>query len=171
MMKTHLVFAVCLLIFGQTSYAAETIVIGLAGPTQIERGYRIGQRLTEELSKRISIPIELIPLPAQRARVWFKEGRIHAELSRIAAYQEYFPTAIRVEEPIGSMTFYVYTLSHDFKVNGWESLRPYKIVTLRGLVYIDQFLENHDTFSVTDTLQAIEFLKKNGQISILPIRS
>lgn len=88
-----------------------------------------------------------------------RDGGIHAELTRVAAYNNKVPTAIKVEEPITSLPYHAYTLSKDIVIDGWDSLRSYKIVHVRGHIFIEPYLKNHSTFAVNSAKTAFLFLK------------
>ena len=143
----------------EMSRATEGLIIGFVADKS-ERSYRIGDRLLQEISKKMQIKITLISLPGKRAVVLLREGKIHADLSRIAAFQKRVPEAIRIEEFLASTPYYVYSsLAESFPVDDWDSLKPYKIVTVRGLVFIDQYLSEHHTHKVGSMKAAFGFIK------------
>lgn len=44
-------------------------------------------------------------------------------------------------------------------VKSWDSLKPYKIVHVRGHIFIETYLNNHKTFAVNSAKAAFLFLK------------
>lgn len=146
------------LLNSSASTAGESLIIGIAGVKTNERAFRIGKNILQEISKRMNVKIQLISLPAKRALIMLREGAIHAELTRVAAYKKKVPTAIKVEEPITSLPYHAYT-QKKIIVDGWDSLKPYKIVHVRGHIFIETYLTNHKTFAVNSAKTAFLFLK------------
>lgn len=158
MQKIILIVIFLLLISGRMSFAEETLVMGVV-TDESERTFRIAENLLQEISKKMGVEIKLTSLPAKRAIVSLKNGKIHGEFSRIASYQDSVPGAIKVKEPITSLPLHVYTVSQNFKVNGWDSLEPYSIVTVRGYSFVDNYLRDHKTYAVGSAKFAFGFLK------------
>ncbi len=140
--------------------AEESLIIGMGGTKANERIFRASTKLLQDISIKMGVKIKLISLPGERATIMLKQGDIHAEFSRIASYQdEVSAVAIKVDEPIASIPYHIYTVSHDFRVNGWESLKPYNIVTVRGLYFVKKYLKDHKTQAVESAKNAFHFLK------------
>ncbi len=112
----------------------------------------------QEITKHMGVTYELRPLPASRAAILLERGEIHADLSRIAEFQEEVPTAVRVAEPFLQIPYYAYAKNLDLTVQGWESLKPYRLVTLRGFHIASVFLREHQTQFVDSTESALDFL-------------
>ncbi len=140
--------------------AEESLIIGMGGSAENERVFRIGENLLSEISKRTGVKMQLIALPAKRATKMLRNGTIHGELSRIAQYKKEIPSAIKVEEPIASLIFYAYSSSlKKITVNGWKSLKPYKIVFIRGHVFVETHLNNQKIYAVNSAESAFRFLQ------------
>ena len=143
---------------GRIVSADENLVIAMAGETN-EHTFTIATKLVREISAKMGTPIQLLPMPAKRSTVMLKTGDIHAELSRIASYTELVPTAIRVDEPIIRVPYYVYSSTQKFEVDGWNSLRPYKIVAVSGYAFVKKYMQSHDTYDVGTVESALQFIK------------
>ncbi len=121
--------------------------------------FRLSAILLERISQQIKTPIKLKYLPAKRSTLLFSLGKIDAELSRVAQFQELQPNAVKVEEAISSVPIYVYSVEKIFTVKGWESLMPYRILTVNGWIYTKENLAKHNTVEVESPLQAFKLLK------------
>jgi ABC-type amino acid transport substrate-binding protein len=90
-----------------------------------------------------------------------KRGSIHAEMSRVAAYKDLAPNAIQLKPVIKSHPLYVYSKKYQFKVKGWASLRPYKVLTINGWIFIKKYLtENRvKTISANSPKDAVRLLQ------------
>ncbi len=159
MKKLNCVILVVFLLNVSIAYAGEHIVIGIGNFDANDHVFRVGKNLLHEISKRMGVEIKLIPLPSERATYMLQHGKIHAELSRIDSYKNKVETAIKVEEPIASFPFHAYTLSQDIRIDGWDSLKPYKIVYVRGYVFPKIYLKNHNTHVVNSVKAAFAFIK------------
>lgn len=78
------------LLNSSASNTEERLIIGIAGVKTNERSFRIGKNILQEISKRMNVEIQLISLPAERALIMLREGEIHAEFTRVAAYKKNF---------------------------------------------------------------------------------
>lgn len=124
-------------------------------------GYRASEQLLLAISKKLGITIELIPLPAKRATLWLKNGKIHGELGRLAIYSEVVPSAIKVPEPIITLPYYAYTNITGFMFTGLDSLKGHRIVTIRGFALANIILKDFETYQVASMMDAFEFIKAN----------
>ena len=153
-----LLFIVLLITCTKCILAHNSVVISLSSDID-SQAFLTADKLVQQISLTMATPIKLIYLPAKRATLLLSSGEIHAELARIPSYQQSIPLAIKVPEPIFQTPYFAYTVSTDFKVNGWQSLKPYKIVTVRGRTFVDEFLSTHRTEKVDSTKAALRFLQ------------
>ena len=121
--------------------------------------FRVGEKVLSHLSLQLKVPLKLVHIPADRASHLFNLGKIDAEFSRAALYQQIRSTAIKAQEPISKLPLYVFTADKRFTVNGWQSLRPYRILTIKGWVYTKKSLVGFDTVEVESPFQALRMLK------------
>jgi ABC-type amino acid transport substrate-binding protein len=121
--------------------------------------FQFCKTLLERISKEIKVPIELVYLPANQSALLFGLGKIDAEFSRVSRYKELQPNSIKIDEPISNIPIHVYSINKNFTVNGWESLMPYRILTVTGWLYTKEHLAKHVTFEVESPLKAFNLLK------------
>jgi len=121
--------------------------------------FRVGEKVINQVSQLIKVPLKLIHLPADRASHLFSLGSIDAEFSRVSAYQKIRPTAIKGQEPISKFPLYVFSTDKMFSVEGWHSLKPYRILTVKGWIFTRDTLANFNTVEVESPFQALRMLK------------
>jgi len=142
-----------------TTDPEKVVTVALGGTGQQSRVYRIAQQLLVEISKLSGLKLQLIYLPTKRATAMLRSGEIHAEMARIAGYQQHVPDAIRITESVAAIPVHVYTVDADFKVDGWISLTPYTVLRVYGWLYTLQNLKQHQTFTVVTPLEGFKLLE------------
>lgn len=147
------------LLFSQYSNAKEPLKFSFVIPENTQ-AFKIAKQLIKEISSRMTRDIVLLYYPAQRSKRLLERGLIHAELSRVASFQNLVPSAIRVEEYVTKIPYYAYSSMADvFTVKGWNSLKPYSIVIVRGFQFSEHYLQHHKTHKVGSSLAAFKFIK------------
>ena len=121
--------------------------------------FRVAKKVLSHISQQLNIPIKLVHIPAIRASRLFSLGQIDAELSRVAQYQKISPTAIKAQEPISKFPIYVFSANKTFNVKGWQSLKPYRILTIKGWIFTRDSLAGFDTVAAESPFQALRMLK------------
>ncbi|MFT5521115.1 MAG: polar amino acid transport system substrate-binding protein [Enterobacterales bacterium] len=147
------------------TFANETLIFSMNAKSINDEPYIIGKKIANEISKVMGLDINLIVLPGKRATLMLNNGKIHAELARAATYQKYVPDTIRVDEPIVSVPYYIYTNLPDNNFNNWEDLFPYKTAIIRGLIFVNDNLPVSNTLEVSSSTQAFNLLNK-GRVDL-----
>ena len=142
-----------------TTASEPVIMVALGGTGQQSRVFRIAQQLLAEISTLSGLNLKLTYLPTKRATAMLRSGEIHAEMARIASYQQYVPDAIRITESVAGIAVHVYTVAADFEVDGWASLMPYTVLRVYGWLYTMQNLRQHQTFTVVTPLEGFRLLE------------
>lgn len=172
MNKTCRILLLLSLFSTETTAATEKMIFGLVAEKN-NRVFALATNFLKVMSEKLAVDIELISLPGKRAAVWLQSGKIHADLSRIAAYQKRVPNSIKIPEPLLSVPYYAYSSQTDkIRVDGWDSLKPYKIVSIRGYALTDEYLKHHDTHKVGSIKAAFGFLQaKRAELFIIDLLS
>lgn len=148
-----------LLLFSAPSItAAHTLTIATSVKANT-LSFKVGKKILNHISQQIKTPIKLVHIPADRASHLFSLGKIDAEFSRVPQYQEIKPTAIKAQEPISKFPIYVFSANKKFTVNNWQSLKPYRILTIKGWLFTEEKLAGFDTIAVESPFQALRMLK------------
>src|SRR5262249_45420381 len=82
---------------------------------------------------RLGIAVEFIDVPGKRALALSSAGLLDGEVHRIAAVAQQYPTLLRVEPPINYIEPAAFTTSLDFPLQGWESIKNYRIGIVGGV--------------------------------------
>jgi len=90
-----------------------------------------------EVYKRIGFEIEIMPLPGKRALAISNSGKVDGELFRLEGINKKWSNLIPVSVPINFMEGVVITKGKSFNVEGWESLKPYRIGIRRGIRFTE----------------------------------
>ncbi len=121
-----------------------------------------------ELSKEMEIPIVLMSLPPKRGTLSLQKGVIDGEVARVENYAETVPGAIRVSEPVSIEPYFAYTWLDSISIDGWESLKPYSLVEVRGYVFVDTYMSNLNVYMVSSIEQAFNYLKvKRAEVFVM----
>lgn len=121
--------------------------------------FKLGEKVLGVISDRMGEKIKLISIPGKRSAMLLKSNEIHAELARSDEYSQRVPFAIKVPEPIIEITQHAYSINHNFQVDGWESLKPYRLVSMRGSWVVEVHMTDHDISMVDSMRSAFKFLK------------
>lgn len=107
------------------------------------RIFEISHQVLKEAFKRMGYGFELRTYPAKRCPMEADRGRVDGDAHRIYAFnaENRYPNLIRVEEPIQPVDQSVFTKNPRIKVDGWESIKPYRIIYLSGIRIIESGLD------------------------------
>lgn len=124
-------------------------------------------RVMTEAYKRMGRTFTITELPAKRSLVSSNSGKgLDGELFRIAGVEKNYTNLIPIKVPLSRSMWMVYTIDTKFKVNGWQSLKPYKIGVRNGVVTTDKGTAGMDTVSVNSNQQLFELLE-TGRVDIV----
>jgi polar amino acid transport system substrate-binding protein len=120
-------------------------------------------KITESY-KKIGIHTEVIHLPAKRALESANNADwVDAELMRVEEASDLLNDYIRIPVPIIQLSISVFSNRSGQEFSTWSSLKPFKVVTLRGFYLIKQRLlkNNVKYFEVDSYNQAVSMLNTN----------
>jgi len=110
----------------------------------------------------IGIKISIKPLPGTRALVVSNKGKdVDGELFRISGIEKKYTNLIPVKVALHESKWVIYTKNKEFKVNGWQSLKPYKIGIRRGIVTTKNGTQGMQTVMVNNNEQLFKMLDSN----------
>ncbi len=182
MKKTIFIFVMAgIILAGMPVNAQEKMVFSTFPESGIALVYK---KILRQAYQRIGISIEIKDYPAERALDMSNSGKADGEAARLTAIEKKYTNLIRVPVPLHVVKVVVFAKQAEFPVVGWESLKPYKIATLRGYKQVegkiqgmkymtlpgyDQVLRMVDTgradiaiLTMLDGLKAIKALKLKG---------
>jgi len=92
-------------------------------------------RVIEEAYRRLGIQIKIKYLPARRAISIANSGAVDGELSRVANVEKKFTSLIPVKIPVNFIEGVVLSKDSPVNVDGWKSIKQYRIAIRRGVVF------------------------------------
>lgn len=120
-----------------------------------------------EVYKRLDLEFSVTLLPAKRSLISSNAGgSIDGELFRISGIEQTYTNLVPVEVPLSASIWRVLTVEKMFEVDGWESLRPYRIGVRHGIATTDRGTEGMNTFKANTNEQLITMLI-NGRVDIV----
>ena len=143
-------------------WAAEAITIaGVDGSADAEAG----RAILEEVYGRLGIPLVIRMFPPERALRMSNGGRVDGELQRIDAVRRVYKNLIQVQPAINFLEASVFTSGMDFPIEGWGSLRPYRIGVVRGIKFAEANTVGM-TRSIVDGYPALFRMLERGRLDV-----
>ena len=121
-------------------FAADKLVFSTfenAGITMVE------EPVMREVYRRLGYQIEIRQFPGARAIQLADQGNFDGELARLSVVRGMFENLVMVPTPIHKLKNVVFTRDADFTPRGWDSLKPFSVVTLTGYKYNEKKLKEH----------------------------
>ena len=111
-------------------------------------GIMVGEVL-KEAYKRVGIEAELAFMPGSRALQMADDGKVDGAELRVETIRNRYKNLIMIPVPVYKTEIMVFSKNADIQVDGWESLKPYKIAAPAGYTAILDHLENHSVWRVS----------------------
>jgi len=148
--------------------AGETLVLnsGSIAPftsPQKKGGFDI---LYQRLAERLGIAIEIQLLPAERALLNANAGIDDGDVCRVPGIANKYPDLIQVPEAIMPIKLIVFSKNFNLKVNGFDSLRPYRVGILIGRKLLEEKVNGVTSLTKFPTDQEIIDALENNQIDL-----
>ena len=100
------------------------------------------ERVLRKAYQRIGITVEFRELPGERAIQIANEGKADGEAGRADVITKRYTNLVKIPVPIFLGKIVVFSKNVELPVNiGWKSLKPYRIGTLIGYIYIESNLQ------------------------------
>jgi polar amino acid transport system substrate-binding protein len=136
----------------------ETIVVGfIAGQADQEAG----RAVMEEAYRRIGVAATFRPFGAAAALEASRSGEVDAELHRIAGIDRSFPELVQVPIPINFVRGAAFSRKYRFPVRSWNSLDPYRIGIVRGIVFTEEGTAGMDVRVADDHDQLVRWIAED----------
>ena len=121
----------------------------------------ISMRVLKEAYAKLGIDIEMRELPGERALRTSNSGEVDGEVFRIANVQKKYKNLIPVPTSINILQGIVFVKDKKFKVDGWTSLKPYKIGTQIGIKFVERGTKGMRRTMVQTNEQLFKMLSAN----------
>lgn len=93
----------------------------------------IGSEILKVAYARLGIQVQFVAVPPLRSLVESSEGRVDGEVQRILNVETQYPTLVALRPSINFIEPAAFVKRADFKVQGWESIAPYRVGIVRGV--------------------------------------
>jgi hypothetical protein len=125
-----------------------------------EQGFQLAKVILGTIGAKAGMNLQLQSLPHGRTAGNLESGATDAVLGRAAYFQHNYPDSIMISESVSIVPYYIYTKLKDIEVkfNDLDSLKPYKIVSLRGNIVTSEYLKGYSTHAVNSVGAAIRFI-------------
>ncbi len=119
-----------------------TIVLNTADspPDSTPQQTGICDRVLIEAFRRIGVPMEIVNLPSERALTNANRGIDDGNYARIKGMDKLYPNLLRVPENVIKFEFVAFSKKLNFRINGWDSLKPYDVGIIRGWKILEAHL-------------------------------
>jgi polar amino acid transport system substrate-binding protein len=107
------------------------------------------EAVLETAYDRIGIEVETAWLPGARALQMADDGAVDGAQLRVASIQQRFTNLLIVPVPVYISQIVVFSRTVDFPVQGWESLKPYRIAAPGGYTAILDHITGFMHWAVT----------------------
>jgi ABC-type amino acid transport substrate-binding protein len=115
------------------------------------------KEVVQEAYKQIGIQVEIKEMPAARSLLELNSGRVDGELARTKYIELDSTNLIRVPIRIYVHETVAFT-KKSIDINGWESLKPYRLGTIIGHKQVEKNIQEMEYSSVIATEQLFKML-------------
>lgn len=148
-----------------------TIKLGVPEPVFNLSNFRILGDLLVKSFKEINYDVEFVPLPYLRALDMVEKNEIDGafpfDLSTIKTYKNTFA----VNEKIGGLDLYAYTMEGDPQVKSWSDLKDKKVGYFLGSVLIEtkvnEIVTEKENITTTKDYKALLKLLENARVDVI----
>ncbi|MFD2230399.1 hypothetical protein [Alkalimarinus sediminis] len=119
---------------------------------------------------RVGYRIEITRLPERRSLYEASNrGGVDGELARVKEAEPLLSELIRIPVPVVDIAASAFVKDVTIKVNGWKSLTPYKLGSLRGILGVERKLVGLYSIEAGSPSQLLELLERGRiQIAVMP---
>ncbi|MFA6020684.1 MAG: hypothetical protein WC722_10530 [Rhodospirillales bacterium] len=151
----HILLLLATWLYCLPAMAGETVILSQRDDPLAH----IAASIVSSAFHRIALDVLFKPLPPERALQDANKGETAGDIARIAGIEKQYANLVMVPEPLLNFDTLAFTTGLSFKVDGWESLRPYRLCVLRAMKLAEQGTEGMDRILGNDSSQIILMLR------------
>lgn len=99
---------------------------------------QVAERVLREAYHQLGRELQVLGMPGERSLISANTGETDGELYRKAGIDQLYPNLLRVPVALLQYEIVVFSRRWNFKVQGWESLRPYRLGFVKGIKIIEE---------------------------------
>ena len=154
-------FCLASLLFQQADAKEKLIFSGVEGSPDTQAAAAV----LKEAYHRQNVEIEFHWLPGQTALAYANSGQTDGELQRIDGIERRFSNLVQIPIPINYLPGVVFSKHHDFPINGWYSLKSYRVGIVKGILFAEQGTQGMNV-TAANTYSELMSLLENGEIDL-----
>lgn len=122
---------------------------------------RYAEGVLKEAYGRLGINIEIALYPDAQSVVEANAGRTDGEVVRLKAVLKNYPDLRIIPVPLfeSDLSAFVHA-DGSFKIDGWGSLKDYRLATIDGFKFVKNKLADHSPMIVENTTEAIDLVAR-----------
>ncbi len=98
----------------------------------------VAKLVLREAYERIGVSAQFKPMPGERALIESNLGRTDGEVARISGIEKKYDNLIRIPIAISRLEGVAFSIDPDLSVNGWNSLKDYRIGAFTGSKFVER---------------------------------
>ncbi|MDF2178403.1 transporter substrate-binding domain-containing protein [Aliiglaciecola sp. CAU 1673] len=156
------------LLLGCSTLQAAELVFSAPDEAAVQE---VSERVLREAYQNIGYHIRVERLHNPRALMLSNAGEFDGELSRVKGISAEFKNLLPVPAPVNFNEGYAFTKNPEIQIDGWESLRPYRLICVIGVQVIRLAMSERNIVCqyVATHEQALQMLHLNRiDIAVLP---
>jgi polar amino acid transport system substrate-binding protein len=162
MKKAILIFVMTVIVLtGSPLNAQEKMVFSTFPEAGLVMVYK---KVLTQAYERIGISIEIKHYPGERALDMSNSGKADGEAARLTAIEKNYTNLIRVPVPLYILKLVGFS-KQDIPVAGYESLKPYKLATLRGYKQVEGQIQKMNYIALPSFEQVLQMVDA-GRVDI-----
>jgi polar amino acid transport system substrate-binding protein len=150
-------------LYSPTSKATEKLVFPLL---QDSYDVIISAVILKYAYRKIGIDLSFKHYPPQRALLESNSGDMDGEIQRVDGLSKEYSNLIQIYPSINYIEAVAFGMDNKIAINGWESLRPYTIGIVRGIVFAEKHTGGMEVQVVNDYKQLMLILQA-GRVNII----
>ncbi len=128
-----------------------------------------GVAVVKEAYRRLGIPVEVKWLQGKTALELSSSGRLDGEVQRIDGVDRHYEDLVQIHVPVNYLEGVAFSKRQDFPVQGWFSLRPYRIGIVRGILFAEQGTRGMRVTAAGSYKELIELLHHSDiDVAVMP---
>lgn len=163
-MKVFKTLLLCLITLSHDVSFADDNSLQFSGIKGSENSL-ISMKVLTKAYNRLGIKIKYLPLPGERSLRTSNSGKVDGEVFRIANVSKRYTNLIQIPTSINTLPAIAFSKNKNISIDGWHSLRPYKIGIQVGIKFAERGTKKLNPVVVDSNEQLFRMLN-SGRIDI-----
>ena len=152
---------IILLIFSVNLFAKRSITLNEGNATHTTLNSQIINTIINKAYNQLGVEVKRKKLPGDRALRMANSGEIDGLNARVKMLEDRLDNLIRVDIPVTIIENVAFTKDSMIAIDGWNSLTPYSLTTVRGTKIIEKNTKGMNVKLLTKLDQCFYMLDKD----------